>query len=133
MPTIPGASSYLGAARLANTQGIAAATGNFFTGSGIATDILDISRNFAVDSVGLSQRARLLNRQLLENNASDFNALFSLTGGTSATIESALTQILGIRAKIPASRLAASAVEVESKDDGSLSAPDIGLNVNKTA
>lgn len=105
MPTIPGASGYLGAATLANARGLAALQTDVLSASSIATDILDISRSFAPQGIGLSQRARFLNQQLLKNNQSEYNALFSLAAGSGLTIEGAQTQILGLRAKIPTSQL----------------------------
>ena len=102
---VAGASQFLNQATLANTQGISAVSTNVLSESAGGISLLDVARSNAPDNgIGLSRSARALNTQILQNNSESFNQLFSLTGGGSATIESAQTQILALRSSTPLSR-----------------------------
>jgi len=105
MALIAGASRFLNQSTLANTQGVSAQSTNVLSEAAGSVSILDIGRNLSGgDGIGISATARALNTQLVESNAAAANNLFSFTGGVSATIESAQTQINGLRSTVPASR-----------------------------
>lgn len=116
MTTIPGASQYLNASTLANSQGVAAAQSNVLAESGVA-DVLEAAR---VDNgIGLSARSRALTKQFLETSGSGFNQIFSLNGVEFGTDETLQQAILALRAKVPESRLAPSLREDTSENDSS--------------
>lgn len=131
MVTIPGASGFLNAATLANSQGIGAQQATVLGDGGIGgVDILDIARANAPNSgVGLSSRARLLNQQFLDSSASTFNQIFSLGLGGSATIEGLQQQILALRAGIPDSQLS----RTLRQDDGATASGGTGQEVDTEA
>ncbi len=104
MTVIRGASQFLNQATLTNLQGTAAQSANVLGEAAGGVGILDIGRNLAVQGVGISNNARNLNRQFLEQSSGTFNQLFSTTGGGSATVEAAQTQILALRSSVPATR-----------------------------
>ncbi len=104
MTLIPGASRFLNSATLSNQQGFAAQTSDILQQSVGSASLLDAGRNLAVDGVGLSSRARLLNQQFLSQSSGTYNTLFSTSGGGSATVEAARTQILGLQSSVPVSR-----------------------------
>ncbi len=102
---VAGASQFLNQATLANSQGVSAVSSNVLSESAGGLSLLDVARSSAADNgIGLSSNARALNNQILENNSASFNQLFSLTGGASATIESAQVQILALQSSVPTSR-----------------------------
>ncbi|NCT40862.1 MAG: hypothetical protein GW778_04280 [Alphaproteobacteria bacterium] len=104
MALISGASGYLNAATLANSQGRPAQPTTLLSNSSV--DILDVARaNAPSNGVGLSSRARQLNQQFLNSTASTFNQIFSLGLGSSASIEGMQQQILALRARTPTSAL----------------------------
>tara|TARA_B100001989_G_C24548067_1_gene472339 strand:+ start:659 stop:1078 length:420 start_codon:yes stop_codon:yes gene_type:complete len=105
MTRIAGASQFLNQATVSNRLGLPAYQNSILQESGLsAQGILDVGRRLAVNSGGISGNARFLIRQQLEQNAGSFNNLFSLTGGASATVDSALTQIRALRSSVPSSR-----------------------------
>lgn len=113
MATIRGASQFLNQATLSNRLGAAGqASSNVLGEAAGGAGILEIGRNLAVSGVGISNNARALNRQFLQQSAGTFNQLFSATGGTSSTVEVAQTQILALRASTSVSRLTPEAREV---------------------
>lgn len=131
MTTIPGASRFLGAATLANVRGLAAQQSTFLGEAVSGISILDVGRaNVPDDAPGLSLRARALNKQQIQNTQIEYNALFSLAGGGSATVEAAQTQILALRSSVPESRLARS---ILGTDDGSVSVSNTGQEVDTEA
>ncbi|MEZ5813548.1 MAG: hypothetical protein R3E13_02300 [Alphaproteobacteria bacterium] len=132
MVTIPGASGYLSAATLANRQGISAGQATVLGDGGIgAVDILDIGRSNRVDGIGLSRNARFLNKQFLASTTANFNAIFSLGLGATATIEGLQQEILALRAGTPTSKLARSLVQVV--DSGGVSESETGQEVDTEA
>jgi len=135
--TIPGASGFLGASTLANTRGTPAAQATVLGEGGIgAVDILDIARSNVDNGIGLSASARTLNKQFLESSTTNFNAIFSLGLGASATVEGLQQQILAIRAGLPDSRIAPSLrtiVEPVIEDDGGVSDSETGQEVDTEA
>lgn len=105
MGLVSGASQFLNQATVSNKLGLPAQQNSILQESGLtAQGILDVGRRLAVNSGGISNNARFLIRQQLEQNSGLFNGLFSLTGGASATVDTALVQIKGLRATVPASR-----------------------------
>tara|TARA_R110001592_G_scaffold16881_5_gene71454 strand:- start:13352 stop:13711 length:360 start_codon:yes stop_codon:yes gene_type:complete len=105
MTRIAGASQYLNQATLSNKQGVAPVSTNVLSQSAGGISLLDVARSSAPNNgIGLSSSARALNSQFLENNSSTVNQLFSLTGGSSATIESAQIQIRALQSSVPVSR-----------------------------
>ena len=105
---IAGASRFLGASTLANTQGRAAQSSTVLDQASTGpTSLLDSGRRFSAGGAGLSSSARQLNQSFL-NRSSDINAMFSLAVGSSATTEGAAQQILALRAGLTDSQLAPS-------------------------
>ena len=104
MTLIAGASRYLTQSTLTNQQGFAAQSSNLLGVAAGSTGILDVGRNLEVQGVGISSRARNLNRQFLESTSGTYNQLFSASGGGSASVESALVQIKGLQSSVPTSR-----------------------------
>ncbi|MDH5722742.1 MAG: hypothetical protein OEY94_05405 [Alphaproteobacteria bacterium] len=105
MALVSGASQFVNQALVSNRLGLPAYQNSILQESGLsAQSILDVGRRLAVSGGGISRNARFLIRQQLEQNSTAFNGLFSLTGGSGATVEAALVQIKGLRASIPSSR-----------------------------
>lgn len=116
MVGIPGSSKFLGAATLANRQGLAAQTPNLLGESNIPS-ILESGRNInSGNGIGISDSARAFNQQFL-NRTADINAMFSLGVGASATIEGLQQQILALRAKLPDSSISPSALGNEVDEE----------------
>ena len=119
MVTIPGASGFLNASTLANTRGLSAQSTSLLGNSATTTSLLDAGRSLTSNNgIGLSASSRALTNQLLQNTAAEANALFSLAGGGSATVEASQTQILGLRASLPDSAIRADLREVVLNEDG---------------
>lgn len=98
---IAGASRYLGAATLANTQGISAQQSTLIGNIG-AVDLLDVARSGSRDNgIGLSGNARALNKSFLSSTADTFNQIFSLGVAATSSIEGLQTQIAALRASLP--------------------------------
>ncbi len=125
MTRIAGSSQYLNQARLSQLTGSNFDAGNVL-GQAASSSLLDAGRGNAVRGVGLSARARQMNTAMLNNNSSTINQMFSLTGGLSATIESAQIQIAGLRATTSLSR------DVLIQDDGNVSSSSIGTEIDET-
>ena len=125
MVTIPGASQFLNAATLANTQGLSAQTPSLLGSSASSTSLLDAGRSLYADN-GLSASSRALTNQLLSNTAAEANALFSLAGGGSASVENAQIQIQGLRASLPDSAIREDLREVVVNEDGEVLNADNG-------
>ena len=127
MVTIPGASQFLNAATLANTQGLSAQTPSLLGSSASSTSLLDAGRSLYADNgIGLSASSRALTNQLLSNTAAEANALFSLAGGGSASVENAQIQIQGLRASLPDSAIREDLREVVVNEDGEVLNADNG-------
>lgn len=124
MTIIRGASQFLNQATLTNLTGSAAQPASVLGEAAGGVGILDIGRNLAVRGSGISNNARALNRQFLSDSAGTFNQLFSLSGGGSASVEAAQTQILALRSSVPASRatpeVREAALDVSDSDRGAL-------------
>lgn len=110
MTTIPGASTYLTAATLANKQGFASASSSLFGEGGIgAPDLLEAGRRIQRDNgIGLSAQSRALNKQFLDKSKSGFNGLFSLGVATTVSIEAITKKINALRSTLPESQIAES-------------------------
>ena len=133
MTTIAGASGFLNAATLANVRGVSAVQPSVLGEGGIgAVDLLDIGRASAPRGIGLSPQARALNKTFLESSTSQFNALFSLGVGTTASIEGLQQQILALRSSVPESALSDAARELLN-DDGGVSQGQTGQEVDTQA
>jgi len=131
MTTIAGASQFLNAATLANSQGLAAQAPSILDGSISSTSILDAGRSLvSSNGVGLSSSARSINDAFL-NNTTEINALLSLAVGPSATIEGLQGEILALRASLPASAIHRSVFF--DADNGSVSSSDLGTEVDEEA
>lgn len=105
MTTVAGTSRYINAATLANKQGLAAQQSTLMSAIG-TIDILDIGRQN--NGIGLSANARALNKQFLDQTASGFNAVFSLSTASLGTPETMRQTILALRASLPDSQIAES-------------------------
>ncbi len=102
MTVIAGASQYVNAAKLANQRGQSPVGGTDVISSLGTVDILDISRSAnSVDGIGLSGRARALNKEFLSSTASTFNSIFSLGVSGTSSIEGLQTQINALRSSLP--------------------------------
>ncbi|PCJ99723.1 MAG: hypothetical protein COA45_02580 [Zetaproteobacteria bacterium] len=138
MARIAGASQYLNQATLANKQGSTFVPADILSLTS-SSSLLDVGRATSVSGVGISARARQLNNQIIENNSSSYNRLFSLSGGASATTGAAQIQIAGLAATASTSR----DVSIQSDgsfsseffevDNGSVSASALGTEVDETA
>ncbi len=124
MTLIAGASRYLSQSTLAQLGGSTFDSGNVLG----SASILDAGRGNSVPGIGLSSRARLLTAEQLKSSSSSANQMFSLTGGSSATVEAATIQIAGLRATTSLSR------DVLIQDDGNVSSlTDLGNNIDTEA
>ena len=129
MALVPGASRFLNQATLAALQGSTFQQSNVLGESTSGISLLDVGRRLGGNNgIGLSNRARTLNKLFLQQNQSTFNQLFSLTGGSSATVDASLIQIKGLQATVPASRNVSTVIE----DDGGISASDTGTTLDET-
>ncbi len=118
---VAGASRYLNASILSNTRGFAGSQANLISSLGTVS-LLDVGRSVAADNgIGLSGRARLANKQFLESSASTFNSIFSLSVGTTSTVEGMQKQILALRSSLSPSQVARSLIEDDGSIQGSLS------------
>ncbi len=138
MPRIAGSSQYLNQATLANKQGSTYVPADILSLSSSAS-LLDAGRRTAVSGIGISARARQLNNQIIANNSSSYNKLFSLAGGASATTAAAQIQIAGLASTALTSRsvtlqddgsFSSSFFDV---DDGSVASSALGTEVDETA
>ncbi|PCI56317.1 MAG: hypothetical protein COB36_05955 [Alphaproteobacteria bacterium] len=138
MPRIAGSSQYLNQATLANKQGSTYVPADILSLSSSAS-LLDAGRGTAVSGIGISARARQLNNQIIANNSSSYNKLFSLSGGASATTAAAQIQIAGLASTALTSRsvtlqddgsFSSGFLDV---DDGSVASSALGTEVDETA
>lgn len=107
MTTIAGASQYLNASTLANARGRAPSLPTLLGDGGMGgVDLLEVGRRVNRSGIGLSANARALNKQFLNQTASGFNSIFSLSTAAIGSIETMQQQINAIRASIPESQLA---------------------------
>lgn len=128
MTLIAGASRFLSTSTLASSQGSTfQAPSVLGTSTAGTANLLDVGRRNS-SGIGLSSNARVLNRQLIDTNTSLYNGLFSLAGGGSATVDSARTQILGLRASVPASRDVADLTQ----DTGGVAESSLGSEVDES-
>jgi hypothetical protein len=93
--------------------------------AGSAISLLNAAKSFA-RGIGLSANARALNEGFFESSKTGFNNLFGLAAGPSLTIEGLQTQIKGLRASLPQSRISPSLIE----DNGAAGPSENGRNVN---
>lgn len=108
MTSVAGTSRYINAATLANKNGTAAQQPSLISDMG-TVDILDIGRSlYGNNGIGLSANARALNKQFLDQTASGFNTVFSLSTSGMGTPETMKQTILALRARLPESQIAES-------------------------
>ena len=98
MTAVAGASQYANASLLANTKKIASQSTNLISSFG-AISLLDIGRGTAVRGTGISNNARFLNRQQLQNSAT-YNGLFSAGVSGAGTVDGLKTQINALRSAL---------------------------------
>ena len=115
MALIAGASQFLTASTLSNTQNRPAVQDGLISGLG-EISLLDIARGNRVKGIGLSSAARQLNADFIKKSQG-FNVLFSAGIGPGVTIEGAQKQILALRSSLSADQVARFLLE----DDGSVS------------
>ncbi len=111
--TVSGASRFINSATLANTQGISASQPQLLGGS----SLLEAGRRINRSGIGLSSSARALNNQFVSNGASQGTALFGLASGASLSAADLATQIKGLRASLPISRVSPEVLEAERKSE----------------
>ncbi len=128
MPTIAGASQYLNAATYSNLTGRAAQGSNLIGNLG-TVDLLDVARSNNNSGIGLSSRARALNKQFLQSTSSNYNSLFSSTNSAYLSVEQLQQQVLALRASLPDSSISKSA-NAFGQDDGSVAESDTGTEVD---
>lgn len=104
MTLVAGASRYLAQSTYTSASGAAAQSSNVLGEVAGTATLLDIGRLNAPSGVGLSARARSLNKQFLSSTSGTYNQLFSASGGGSSTVEAALTQIKALQSSVPTSR-----------------------------
>ena len=120
MTTIAGASQYLNASTLANARGSSPSLPTLL-GATSSSDLLDAGRRiYAGNGIGLSSNARALNKQFLNQTASGFNSLFSLSTAAIGSVETMQQQINAIRASIPESQLARGILEANASEENVL-------------
>lgn len=103
--SVAGASGYRYTAILANNQGLPAFTSNALDNlQGL--DLLEVGRSLQGDNgIGISARARQLNKQFLETTAAGFNSLFSVGLTQTSSVEALQIQINALRSQTPDSGL----------------------------
>jgi len=132
---IAGASQYLNAATLANKKGTSAQSPSLLGsgGFGDSINILDIGRGASNSGLGISSRARALNAQQIASNEAGYNALFSLSAGTDATVDGAKQMILALRSRMTDDQLAPSLRSDAPKTDTTETDTARGSTVDTTA
>lgn len=113
---IPGASQFLNSSILANSQGISAQTNSVLGEAAGGISLLDAGRRINRSGIGISVQARQRMDSLIEGRATTFNDLFSLSGGTSATVDAAITQIAALRSSVPTSRNSLAVIDAAGGD-----------------
>lgn len=104
MTSVPGASRYLAQTMYSQKVGSTFSAGDVLSQSGLGGDLLEAASNLKVSGIGISGNARMLNKAQLKNS-STINTMFSLTGGSSASVETAQTQIKALQSTTVLSRL----------------------------
>lgn len=115
MTTIAGASQYLNASTYANLTGRASQGTSLISSLG-TVDLLDIARSNSSSGIGLSSRARALNKQFLNSTSSNYNSLFSSTNSAYLSIEQLQQQVLALRASLPGSSISDNARSLSSEE-----------------
>lgn len=133
MASIVGASQFVNASRLANSQGRPAVSSNLL-GSFESPSLLDAAQSLRGRTgnfkFGSSARARAYRKQL-QQGASN---LFSLTGTGSATTEANIIKINALRAQNQRfTRGAQSNISSLTQDDGGVSSSSTGTTVDTSA
>lgn len=125
MTRIAGASQYVNAARLANQQGFSAASSSLLDSYGSANSLLNAGKRINRSGIGMSASSRAQLDQFLNNTSGVFSSL--LSAGVAADTETLQTQILGLRARLPASSISEYAY---SQNDGE---SEVGRTVDTEA
>lgn len=102
---VAGASRFIGAATLANTQGRPAAQSSVL-GGGSAQSLVDAAKAFRVEgSPGLSASARQGINSFLNATGGSSGSLFGLTTGSALSTADLATQINALRSSLPESQI----------------------------
>ena len=117
MTTIPGASQYLASSMYATKKGTALQQSSLADMMG--TSLLSVGRRLSTTGLGLSDNARMLNENYLNQMAGGANNLFSAVVNSTSSVENLQKQVLAIRAGMSDSQLARSLLQVKT-DDGSI-------------
>ncbi len=104
MTLVAGASRFLNQSIVSNQLGLAGQSSSVLGEVAGTATLLDIGRLNNNSGIGLSSRARSLNKQFLQSTSGTYNQLFSASGAGSSTVESSLVQIRGLQSSVPASR-----------------------------
>lgn len=113
---VPGASQFLNSSILANSQGLAAQTNSVLNEAAGGISLLDAGRRINRSGIGISNQARQRLDSLMEGRSTSFNELFSLSGGTSSTVEASLTQIAALQSSTPISRNSLAVIDARGGD-----------------
>lgn len=115
------------------------------TGTSIANafgdSLLSAGRQINKSGIGLSATARQGIEGFISATQSGYNGLFSLAVGPSLTVEGMQTQINGLRASLPVSRISAKLIEEQQAElekqqaaaDTAVSASSLGQTVDTEA
>lgn len=109
MTTIAGASQYLNAAKIQNSnskyaKAINAGGTSLMTSASV--DILDVGRSiYKNNGVGMSASSRAYAKQFLDATKTGFNAIFGMSTINVSSIENITLQINAIRSRTPDSAL----------------------------
>ena len=100
---VPGASAYLSASTLANKQGFTPASSSLLDNYGAANSLLNAGKRISRSGIGMSASSRAYLEQSLNNANNAFSSLLSVS--VEASVDNLQTQILGLRASLPASMI----------------------------
>lgn len=116
MTLVAGASQFLNSSILANSQGLSAQTNSVLSEAAGGVSLLDAGRRINRSGIGISNQSRQRIDALLDSRSATFNELFSLSGGTSSTVDAAITQIAALRSSVPTSRNSLAVLEASGGD-----------------
>lgn len=132
--SVSGASRYMVSAALANEQGMAAVRPEVL-GGGSAQSMLDAAKmNGSVKGVGLSNRARALNAQFVQQTGSQGVAMFGLSSGASLSVADMAQQIKALRSSMPKDKispLVLAAEEAKAQEDAKKAAAALQKEAEK--
>ncbi|MBX2833881.1 MAG: hypothetical protein KTR28_02810 [Micavibrio sp.] len=103
MARIAGASQYLASATLANKGGFSAQSSSILGNFSGGADLLAAGKRINRSGIGMSASSRAQLDQFMNKSNATFSTLLSV--GVEAGVQNLQTQILGLRAKLPASMI----------------------------